>query len=433
MRPRVVLALTPVAEHALGDHLFGPAPAVTVCASIAEADELVSDTLIEADAVLLSPGLSGLTESWCATVRATGTRVVGVALDQREQDALDRLPIDTTITPDFTAHTIATAARHPHPATTSAAGADESATMAERSAPGGGAGEGSTLVVVGSKGAPGASECACSLAALIARRWPCVLVELDGLGGALDLRLVADAHNGSVLGLVRSSDGDGAAAGELLDRWLVERPGWPPVLLGAPDRHQTLPELARPGATRRALTTLTRFFPLAVVDLGFLLADGQAETAAGLIHREALVSADAVVLVIGSRELQLRAGFDQLDTLLHTLDIPPERLRVVLNAIGGPGSCDPAAVERLLERRLAEHGLALDARLPFDGRALKHATAHGLPLAARARSPYTRALERLCEQLFLPVAPQPRARKQRLRQPAPVASQGEEVALPWRT
>ena len=102
-------------------------------------------------------------------------------------------------------------------------------------------GSGSVLAVIGSKGAPGASECAASLAALAAERWPCVLVELDALGGGLDLRLGADPRQGSLLGLARAVAAGDGALGELLERWLTVREGWPPVLVGA----------ARPGAGAR--------------------------------------------------------------------------------------------------------------------------------------------------------------------------------------
>lgn len=431
-RPLVVLALTPVAEQALEQHLFGQAAAVVASASVAEADEIEAEAIgANAEAVLLSPGLSGLTEAHCASIRARGVRIVGVALDEREQAALGRLGIDETITPDVSADELRTATRRQPTSSSRPQPPNASAAARGYGRPNGG---GSLLVVVGSKGAPGASECACSLAALAVRRWTCLLVELDGLGGCLDLRLGADAHQGSLLGLVRAADSGEGALRELLERWLVHQPGWPPVLLAPPDRERTLPELAHPGAVSSALRALASVCPLAIVDVGFLLQDGQEGTPAALTHREALVTADSVLLVVGARESQLRAGFDQLDHLLTDLEIPPERLRIVLNGVGGPGSSDQRSLEHPLALRLAERGLALDARLPWDSRALQRATTRGLPLStARPRSPYTRALGRLLEELFLPVAPAPRGRKQRLTPPlTAVVAEGEEVVLPWR-
>jgi MinD-like ATPase involved in chromosome partitioning or flagellar assembly len=300
--------------------------------------------------------------------------------------------------------------------------------------------EGSVLAVVGSKGAPGASECAASLAALAHERWRCVLVELDALGGGLDLRLGADPRQGSLLGLVRAVAAGDGALGELLERWLTVRDGWPPVLLGPPERERSLAELGEPGSAASALRALASVSPLAIADVGFLLAEGEESGPACRLHREAVVSADAVLLVLGARDEQLRAGLAQLDALL-ALGIPSERLRVIVNGAGGPGAATRNALEQVLPRQLAERRFALDAWLPWDGRALARARRTGLPLAtARRRGRYARALARLLDELFLPVAPAPRERKLRLVPPRPGAQADreqaqpeEEVALPWRS
>jgi MinD-like ATPase involved in chromosome partitioning or flagellar assembly len=292
---------------------------------------------------------------------------------------------------------------------------------------------GSVIAVVGSKGAPGASECAASLAALAAARWPTLLVELDALGGALDLRLAADAHQGSLLGVTRAAEAGESALRELLERWLATREGWPPVLLGPADAAQALPELARPGAIAAALRALAALSPLTVLDVGFLLDEGDEVGVAARVHREALVAADAVLLVLGARDQQLRAGLAQLELLLDRLGIRPERLRVVLNGVRGPGAVAQSELTAALAQRLAERALALDALLPWDARALAKATRAGLPLAtARPRGPYARALTRLLGQLFLPVAPAPRERKRLLQPPPAKPTREEEVALPWR-
>ena len=290
------------------------------------------------------------------------------------------------------------------------------------------------LAVIGSKGTPGASECAASLAALAAERWPCVLVELDALGGGLDLRLGADPRQGSLLGLARAVGGGDGALGELLDRWLTAREGWPPVLVGAPDPERQLGELARPGVVAATLRALASVQPLVIADVGFLLAEGDDAGSACRVHREAVVTADAVLLVLGAREEQLRAGLDQLDSLL-ALGILPQRLRVVVNGVGGPGATTRSALEQILHGQLAQRRFALDAWLPWDGRALARAQRTGLSIAvAGRRRPYARALMRLLDELFLPVAPAPRERKLRLVPPRARAEEVEEereVAL-WR-
>src|SRR5206468_7958024 len=190
-------------------------------------------------------------------------------------------------------------------------------------------------------------------------------------------------------------------------------------LVGAPDPAHALGELARPGVAAGAVRALASLYPLVISDVGFLLFEGEDASPACRIHREAVVAADAVLLVIGAREEQLRAGLDQLDALL-ALGIAPERLRVAVNGSGGPGATARTALEHVLPRQLAERRFALDAWLPWDGRALARAQRTGLTVAgARRRGAYARALARLLDELFLPVAPAPRDRKLRLLPPPP--------------
>ena len=445
----VVLALTPVAERAVEHLLFGRGAVLEPRASAAEADELEQEVLLaDTAAVLLSPDLSGLTAAHCARVRASGARIAGLARDARERQELLALGVDDVVEPTDPEQAIRAALQGPAneepeaPAPTPPepgeapprhASADEAHARTRDNAE-----RGSVLAVIGSKGAPGASECAASLAALAAERWTCVLVEVDALAGGLDLRLGADPRQGSLLGLVRAVAAGDGALGELLERWLTTREGWPPVLVGAPDPEHALAELAQPGAAAGALHALASEYPLTVCDLGFLLAEGDEAGPACRAHREAVVAADAVLLVVGARDEQLRAGLAQLDALL-SLGIPPERLRVALNGVGGPGTAARSTLEQIVPGELAERRFALDAWLPWDGRALARAQRLGLPLArARPRGRYARAPARLLEQLFLPVAPAPRERKLRLVPPVPhkVEPRPEperEVALPWRS
>jgi Flp pilus assembly CpaE family ATPase len=423
-RPAVVLALTPVAERAIEPLLFGAQAVVEPLASVGEADELDHELGPNTEAVLLSPDLSGLTPAHCVRARARGARLVGIALDEHDRQALSALAVDETIDAETGADTLRRAL-HDAPTAPTPAPPPVAASSEPRA--------GSVIAVIGSKGAPGASECAASLAALAARRWQALLVELDALGGALDLRLAADAHQGSLLGVARAADAGESALRELLERWLATREGWPPVLLGPATLAQALPELARPGVVAKALTALAAVTPLTVLDVGFQLEQGEEAGPVVRIHREALVAADAVLLVLGAREDQLRAGLAQLELLLDNLAIKRERLRIAANGLGGPGAVATAELSDTLAQRLAERGLALDAALPWDGRALAKATRAGLPLAiAHPRGRYTRTLTRLLEQLFLPVAPEPRERKRMLIPPAP-KEQTEEVALPWRS
>jgi Flp pilus assembly CpaE family ATPase len=431
----VVLALTPVAERAVEHFVFGRGAAVEPRGSIAEADELEREvTVAEVATVLLSPDLPGLTGAHCARVRACGVRVAGLAMDSQQRQQLLALGVDDVVDPGDSEQAFLAALR--------GLAGDEAEELARREPPEllaehpGDKGDASVLAVIGSKGTSGASECAASMAALTVERWPCVLVELDALGGGLDLRLGADPRQGSLLGLIRAVRVGDGALGELLERWLTAREGWPPVLMGAPDPEVSVGELARPGVVAATLRALASVHPLVIADVGFLLAEGTHAGPACRVHREAVVAADAVLLVLGAREEQLRAGLDQLDALL-ALGILPQRLRVVVNGVGGPGATTRSALEQVINVQLAERRIALDAWLPWDGRALARAQRTGLPVGvARRRGPYARALRRLLEELFLPVAPAPRERKLRLVPPQARSEEIEgerEVALPWRS
>src|SRR5262245_47556032 len=107
------------------------------------------------------------------------------------------------------------------------------------------------------------------------------------------------------------------------------------------------------------------------------------------------------------------------------------RLRVALNGVGGPGATARVQLERVMQGQLAERRFALDAVLPWDGRALARAQRTGLPLArVRRRGAYARALSRLLDELFLPVAPTPRERKLPLVAPRADKQHPEKVAVP---
>lgn len=429
-QPRVLLAVTTLAERAIESMLFGEDAVLAPVSSVAEADELEAEATERAvDAVLVSPQLSGLTSGHCARVRARGLRLVGLALDAHDGAALTALGIDTVVQAEMDPSAFAaTFDEVPEPLSpdestpANRSVADESRSAAPET----------ILAVIGSKGAPGSSECAASLAALAFERWPTLLVEFDGLAGDLDVRVGADPNQGSVLGVLRATERDRERGlGELLDRWLVRADGWPPVLLGPPELRRTSAELAAPGAVSSALKALAHRFPLVVADVGFLLAEGDATRAAERTHREAIVTASAVLVVLGAREGQLRYGLDQLDVLLRELGVSPGRIRVAVNGVGAPGTPPRVTIEDALLGRLADRGLAVDAWLPWDSRALKRTSRAGAPLiVVRRRGPYARALGKLVDDLFLPTRPAPRGRKHRLAPPAPI--EDEEVPVPWR-
>jgi MinD-like ATPase involved in chromosome partitioning or flagellar assembly len=438
LRPSVLLALSPLVEQQVAPLLFGDEAAVTVASSLVEL-AAIERTLADgthAEALLISADLPDLSASALSRARSYGLRALGIAADQHDAALLRDLPLDAIITSPVDTTELLAAVRPPvNESRPAQVGEQRAIRRRERQR------DGTVLAVVGSRGAPGASELACSLGALAAAQWQTVLVELDLLGNAgLAVRLGSDAQQGSLLALLRATRGGEPALAELLERWLISRSGWPPLLLAPPQPEQAIDELDQPGAIRSAFDALAARQPLVLVDVGFLLAQPGPLGPVERCHREALLAADGVVLVLGAREAQLDAGLAQLDLLLDTLEIPTDRIRVVCSGVAGPGAIPRTQLEQTLTVALRDRELAVDALIPWDGRALAKAVRTGLPLAAaHPRGGYARALQRLLDTLFLPGAPVARGRKRMLRLPTrttdeavPAPARDEEVALPWR-
>lgn len=441
-RPTVLLALSPLVEQQLSTHLFGEHAIVTVAASLVELAGLersLANSEQPPDALLVSADLADLTPGALSHARTQGLRLIGIAVDDDDSALLRELPLDAILTIPIDPLALQNAAIRTGPATV-----DEPPDTGTRVRQQPSARTGTVLAVVGGRGAPGASELACSLAVLAATQWQTLLVELDLLGsGGLALRLGSDPAQGSLRALLRATAAGEPALGELLDRWLIQRAGWPPVLLAPGQPEQLIGELDEPGAIRRGLDTLARHYPLVVCDVGSLLAQPGALGPVERCHREALLTADAVLLTLGSRETQLDSGLAQLDLLLDTLGIARERIRVVCNGLDGPGAIPRTQLEQTLIIGLRERELAVDALIPWDARGLTKAVRTGLPLAAaHPRGRYTHTLARLLDTVFLPGAPTTRGRKRLLAlpprpaadpQPPPEPTRDEELALPWRS
>lgn len=440
-RPAVLLALSPIVEQSVAPLLFGEQAAVRVVASLLELvalERTLHDSGTDAVALLVSADLAGLTPGLLGRARSHGLRVVGIASEDADAALLRELPLDAVLIAPIDGPGLQAAIHTSIPS-----GNNGTATAAPTPRTRGRDRQGTVLAVVGSRGAPGASELAGSLAALASPGWRALLVELDLLGdGGLALRLGCDPAQGSLLALLRATATGEPALGELVGRWLVSRSGWPPVLLAPADPGQVIAELDQPGAIRTGLEALADAYPLVVADIGFLLSLPGGVGAVGRCHREALLAADAVVLTVGAHEAQLDAGLAQLDLLLDELDIPRERIRVVCNGVGGPGAIPRLQLEQTLTIGLRERELAADALIPWDARALSKAVRTGLPLAtAHPHGGYARTLRRLLDTLFLPGTPVARNRKRLLSSPARTAAEpeqsfereDEEVVLPWRS
>ena len=105
---------------------------------------------------------------------------------------------------------------------------------------------------------------------------------------------------------------------ELLERWVTTATGWPPVLLGPLDGDPVLTRSwRRPARLCRDATRCEQRSRYASGTSASLLTAGGEVVTAARIHREAIVAADSVLLVLGAREIHLQAGLAQLDLLLE--------------------------------------------------------------------------------------------------------------------
>jgi hypothetical protein len=419
-RPGIVLALTPLAERQVESLIFDADAPLELLGSVVIADDLDREISEQTPtAVLLSPELSGLTSGHCERARAAGVRLVGLALDQHERGALDALRVDTTIDTgvsrdELLAALVVHQPPTPQPPNPTLVIPPRSLTAARER----GEDRGSVVAVLGVRGAPGASELACSLAALATQRWETLLVEVDALAGnGLAARLGADPAAGSLLGLIRATQAGEGALRELVERWLIQPEEWPAVLLGAPDA-QALSEITQPGAITAALDALSSLYPVVVCDIALPLSDTHGPVH---VHREALLAADAVLLVLGAREPQLHGGLRTVDVLLDALAIPAERLRILVGQTGAAASASKTAIANTITGHLADRGLAIDGWLAWDARGARRAQRHGRPIAlARRHGAYARAVRNLLDELFIATpSSSPKAKRSKRRLPAP--------------
>ena len=149
-RPRVVLALSPLAERHVEGLLFDTDAPLELLASTLDADELLERVREHTpEAVLVSPELAGLSPGHCERVRATGARLVGLALEEPERRALDALAVDAWIDASVSREELL-AAVHGGVGDTRPAPAVAPGPQVKR-----GEDHGSLLAVIGGKGAPG--------------------------------------------------------------------------------------------------------------------------------------------------------------------------------------------------------------------------------------------------------------------------------------
>ena len=302
--------------------------------------------------------------------------------------------------------------------------------------------EGSVLAVVGSKGAPGAIG-----ARLLVRRaashgsWPVLLVELRRRRRPTRAPPRRRPAPGIAARPCSAPCSDEPALDESAPRWLVGgSAAGRPSCSACPTRAGRPRRIDQPGMIRTGARRARRQLPArGRCDVGHPARRTRDDRPVVRCHREALLAgADAVLLVLGSGRGAAPTPASRRSNCCST------SWRSHRSGSGSSSTARAAPARPTRETRAGappgsrEARLAVDARLPWDEKALARPVRLGLPLAAaRPRGGYARALARLLETLCCP-ARRRAARKQRLTVP-PERGRGsraeraeEEVALPWR-
>ena len=443
----MLLALSPIVEQRIAPLLFGEQAAVTVAASLVELaalDRTLADSDGESEALLVSADLPDLTPSLLSRARSHGLRLVGIATDEHDAALLRELPLDAILTCPIDALDAAGRRSRQRRESQRRRRSDwrpATPTHDARAVNG----EGTVLAVVGSRGAPGASELACSLAALASADWRALLVELDLLGDAgLALRLGSRPEPGLAARAAarnrRPASPPWRAARALARH---PQPAGRRCCSHPPEPEQVIDELDQPGAIRAGLDALADAVPARGRRRRLpARAAGRHRPGRALPPRSARSPPTRSFLCSARARRNSTPGLAQLDLLLDELGIPRERMRVVCNGVGGPGAIPRPQLEQTLTIGAARARTRRRRLVPWDARALAKRSHRAAARAAHPRGGYARALRRLLDTLFLPGAPVARGRKrlldpaarERRSQPEPSASrEDEEVALPWRS
>jgi pilus assembly protein CpaE len=238
---------------------------------------------------------------------------------------------------------------------------------------------GQTIAVLGAAPGSGVTTVATGLAFALARQHgdQVVLAELGA--GVPELALDLDLEPGHpVANLLRDWERMDHA---MVRQAVVAHPAGVLVLAHSPGTLTVPP--AAPAAVRQAVVLLRTAFPFTVVDL---------DRAAGPADMEALVLADAVVVVVRLDVPGLRLS-RQLLRHLEEQGIAPDKVVVVANRYGQRGQVAWKEAEQVLDRRV-------QVWLPDDPGRLNHAHNHGRPLIETARrARLTRRLEALARTL----------------------------------
>ncbi|HET8560038.1 MAG TPA: hypothetical protein VFL69_05930 [Marmoricola sp.] len=363
------------------------------------ADLLAVATAGQATVAVVAGDLPGLDADAVGHLRRHDVGVVAVVRGPDEQDRLVRLGAAIAVSsgasaPEELARTVvsavedcATGQLRPDP--------DPDLRPPEPSAPDGGAGR--VIAVWGPAGAPGRTTVAVGLAAELATRAPCVLVDADPYGGAVAQTLgILDEVSG-LLAAARLANSGSLDAGSFARcrRRVGERLE---VLTGLPRADRWVE--VRAGVLERVLD-LSCDVGDVVVDCGFSLEEDDAAGAFGRsvgrnqLTLDALASADEVVVVGAADPI----GLSRLARGLMELRerVRPDRVRVVVNRMRDSLGWRERDILAMVEGYAAAVGVHL---LPDDRVAVDRALVVGRTLVEAGDGMLRRKLAEVVEAAF---------------------------------
>jgi len=245
--------------------------------------------------------------------------------------------------------------------------------------------EGSVIAVYSPKGGSGKTTVAVNVAAALAQkhRGECVLLDLGLPYNHVSLTANLVPTNSLALH-------EGAADDELEEILLsacIHHPVGMMVLPGSLRVEQS--ELITPQLVQRALHALTRNFTYVVVDMGVSMS----ETALGVIER-----AGQILLIVTPELTSMKDAKELLVIFQSVLNIPPGKIKVVLNRPRATTMVDRANVERSLGRQV-------DIELDHDGYRCDKASVTGeLLMVGSPTSVLAKRLKALASSLEVPAA-----------------------------
>ena len=366
-----------------------------------------------------SPDLSASTAAHCARVPGLRRRVVGLARDSRERQELLALGVDDVVEPGRLGGRVPRRAararrRRGSGAPSLGAGGSRGSLPTDR-------GSGSVLAVIGARSAG-------------RKRVRCLLAALAGSAGRASSS--TSMHSAAVRSQAGRRSRQGSCSGSrgpwpratarsASSERLAVREGGRPSSLARPTRSRRRRTRSPPGAGR-----LRPRVGASARHRRHRLPARREESGRGL-PRPPRRSWRRTLLVLGARDEQL--GGPHAARCAPRTRHPPQRLRVVVNGVGGPGATTTSALEHVLAGSSPSAASRSTRGSRGTGVRSPRPAHRGASRRRPPRGPYARARGGCSTSSSCRSLPRRGSGSCGLFRPAPRGEAEEEVALPWRS